>query len=300
MDEVNKKLSSMTTETIKKVRAVVKPGKKLVEIAEEVESFIHELGAVPAFPVNISITEIAAHYTPSAYDERELPERALTKVDFGLAYKGQISDNSISFDFTNEYTELIEASRAALRAAVERVKPGVEVAEVSKAIEDTIKERGLKPISNLTGHKIEGLILHAGVSIPNVYSHVHYRFKEGDKFAIEPFVTTTKGEGRVVDLNEAEIYSYIGDAHLRLNESRLLLEHVKKEYGPLPFAERWISPLIKSRLMFKAAIKELLSQHAFAAYPVLKEARGEPVAQTEVTIIVEKDGAHVLGEGIID
>ena len=61
----------------KQVREWIKPqikkGMKLIEIAELIENKISEINpkAKPAFPTNLSINEIAAHYTPS-YDDKTL------------------------------------------------------------------------------------------------------------------------------------------------------------------------------------------------------------------------------------
>ena len=50
-------------------RKIIKSGMPLLEIAEKIENKIIELGGKPAFPVNLSINEIAAHSTPSYSDE---------------------------------------------------------------------------------------------------------------------------------------------------------------------------------------------------------------------------------------
>ncbi|MDD2779105.1 MAG: M24 family metallopeptidase, partial [Candidatus Methanomethylophilaceae archaeon] len=48
---------------------MVAEGVKLYDVAEEVESYIKSKGCGLAFPCNISINEIAAHYTPSSNDK---------------------------------------------------------------------------------------------------------------------------------------------------------------------------------------------------------------------------------------
>jgi methionyl aminopeptidase len=55
-------------------KTLVKPNAKILEIAEAVEKKIFEVGAKPAFPVNIGINEVAAHYTPSIDDQIVLKE----------------------------------------------------------------------------------------------------------------------------------------------------------------------------------------------------------------------------------
>ena len=50
-------------------KKLVKPGTKIIDIAEKIESRIKELGGEIAFPVNIGINDIAAHYSPSKDDD---------------------------------------------------------------------------------------------------------------------------------------------------------------------------------------------------------------------------------------
>ncbi|MBI5046644.1 hypothetical protein HZC07_02835 [Candidatus Micrarchaeota archaeon] len=134
--------------------------------------------------------------------------------------------------------------------------------------------------------------LHAGVEIPNVRTRDNYKFQEGDIFAVEPFATT--GSGYVEDLEQVEIFSLYMPSNIKMRQSRKIVEHVIKNYGMLPFAERWVRKEFPSRLLVSAAFKELLENHFLRGYPVLREAGKGLVAQTEHTILVTKDGCEVL------
>lgn len=59
------KAGEIARQVKKEVVDLIKPGAKLYDIAEFVERRIVELGGKPAFPCNLSINEIAAHYTPT-------------------------------------------------------------------------------------------------------------------------------------------------------------------------------------------------------------------------------------------
>jgi methionyl aminopeptidase len=288
------KLKSITQAIKKDIPLLVKPEVPLLSIAQTIEDKIVSMGARPAFPVNLSINDIAAHYTPSVEDTTIVRDKDVLKVDFGVELDGSITDTALTLDFSGENGKLVEAAEAALEEASSIIRPGRTVAEISKAIESKIKSYGFKPIANLTGHRIEGLTLHGHVAIPNVAVKDNYIFKEGDVFAIEPFVTTANGAGHVVDLDTVEIYSYFRDAGLRLRESRILLDHIKQAYGPLPFAERWIAKKVPSKLLLLASLKELLKTHAIQAYPALREANRAIVSQAEKTVLLTKDGAEPL------
>jgi len=57
---------------------IAKPGITLLELAEKIEGRIKELGAKPAFPVNLSLNSMAAHYTPSADDKTVFGDEDIT------------------------------------------------------------------------------------------------------------------------------------------------------------------------------------------------------------------------------
>ncbi len=283
------KIGSKLREDSKKLVMV---GTPLLDIAETIEGIIAEQGCRPAFPVNISINDIAAHYTPETDSEKTLDEKDVVKIDIGLSLNGAIADTAYTVDLSGENPKLVEASEKALENAIAAIKPGVKIGEIGEIIEKTITGYGLKPISNLTGHKIKTGLLHAGVEIPNVKSKDPYEFKAGEIFAVEPFATT--GAGYVEDQEQVEIFSLYAPAPIRMRQSRKIIEHVINEYGTLPFAERWIRKKFASKLLVSAALKELLERHFIKGYPVLREAKRGLVSQAEHTILITEEGNEVL------
>ena len=111
------------SEIAKKVRQhaldIIKPNMKLLDLAEQIEKKIIDLGAKPAFPTNLGINDIAAHYTPAYNDETVAND--LLKVDFGVSVEGYIVDVAFSLDFSHDqrYSDLIKASENALNDAPE-------------------------------------------------------------------------------------------------------------------------------------------------------------------------------------
>jgi methionyl aminopeptidase len=283
------KLASKIREESKRLIIV---GESLLDVAETIEQMIKEEGARPAFPVNISINDIAAHYTPEFESGNTLGEEDLVKVDLGIEVSGALSDTAYTVDLGGKNENLVKASSEALENAIKMIRPGVTVGEVGGAIEETIKGYGFRPIANLSGHMIKSNELHAGVEIPNVKTNDPYKFQEGDIFAVEPFATT--GEGYVEDLEQVEIFSLYMPSNVRMRQSRKIVEHVIKNYGMLPFAERWVRKEFTSKLLVSAALKELLQNHFIRGYPVLREVSRGLVAQTEHTILVTKDGCEAL------
>jgi len=267
-------------------------GESLLDIAETVEQMIGEEGCKPAFPVNISINDIAAHYTPEFEAEASLSETDLVKIDIGVELKGALADTAYTVDLGGENAKLVKASEDALENAVKAIRPGTSVGEVGGVVEDTIKGYGFNPIANLSGHMIKSNELHAGVEIPNIRSNDPYRFVAGDIFAVEPFATT--GRGYVEDLEQVEIFSLYSMANVRMRQSRKIAEHVINNYGMLPFAERWVRKSFQSKLLVSAALKEMLQSHLIRGYPILREVSRGLVSQTEHTILVTEDGCEVM------
>ena len=74
-------------------KQLIKPGTKLLDIANAIEAKIREKGAVPGFPVNLSLNETAAHYTPILNDTLILSDHII-KVDIGVSYNGAIGDTA--------------------------------------------------------------------------------------------------------------------------------------------------------------------------------------------------------------
>jgi methionyl aminopeptidase len=273
-------------------RKLVMVGTPLLDVAETIEGMIADEGCTPAFPVNISINEIAAHYTPETGSEAVLDEKDVVKIDIGLSLNGAIADTAYTIDLSGEHKKLVEASEKALENAIAAMKPGTKIGEIGGIIEETISSYNFKPISNLTGHKIKTGVLHAGVEVPNVKSEDPYEFKAGEIFAVEPFATN--GAGYVEDQEQVEIFSLYAPAPVRMRQSRKIIEYVINEYGGLPFAERWIRKKFPSRLLVSAALKELLESHFIKGYPVLREAEKGLVSQTEHTILITEEGNEVL------
>jgi len=287
-----KKAGEIAKEVLEEGLKKIKPGVKLLEVAEFVEARIIEKGGKPAFPCNISVNEIAAHYSPTAWDEGTFEKGDLVKLDIGVHVNGYIADVAKSIDLGNkrENKKLIEASEEALKNAIDMIKPGVKTSEIGETIEETIKGFGFVPVSNLTGHQLQRWRLHGGMFIPNVKIRGGEEIKEGDVIAIEPFATN--GFGRVVDQSEAIIFRYLQDRPLRMKEARVILQYAKENFNTLPFAERWVANLVP-RFKLSQALRQLIYSKAIHAYHILREKNKGIVSQAEHTVIVTKEGCEV-------
>ncbi len=273
-------------------KSLVKPGARLLNVADAIEGFIKESGFDLSFPVNLSVNTEAAHYSPSFQDERVFTENDIVKVDLGAAKDGVLADCALTIDLTGNHARLVEASRNALEDAISIVKHGVKVSQIGSAIEKAIKAKGATPIINLGGHGVEKHNLHSGFFIPNFDDGSEETLEEGMVIAIEPFATT--GKGIVTDGSTCEIYQFSEDVSVRSPAARKLLEEIKLKYTYEPFAVRWLSNVSDSRFSLYAGINELARAGAIDGHPTLIEVSKGMVSQAEALVLVEKDGCKLL------
>lgn len=262
-------------------KSIIKQGMKLLEIAEKIEEKIRELGGKPAFPVNLSINETAAHYTPN-YDD-ETKAEGLLKVDIGVQVNGHIADTAFSLDLENteENKILIEAAERALEEAIKISKQEVEVWKIGRAIQDTISKFNLVPIRNLSGHELGRNHVHAGLTIPNV-NNSSPKFLEKKAYAIEPFATS--GSGEVYDGKLSGIYRLEEKKPVRDLLARQILAFIEQEYETLPFCERWIVNKFGSRAIL--SLRFLEQAGIIHQYSQLVEKSHKKVSQAEHTILI--------------
>ena len=112
-------------------KKLIKPDVPLIEVAEKVEAKILELGAGMAFPCNISINDLAAHYTPNADSKEVFNEGDIVKLDVGAQIDGHIGDNAITIEVgTNEHPNLIKAPKEAGEEVLKLIKPGLQIRQI--------------------------------------------------------------------------------------------------------------------------------------------------------------------------
>jgi methionyl aminopeptidase len=279
-------------EAILLAKGHVKPGVKLIEVADLAEKYIRSKGFGLAFPMNISINAQAAHYTPSLDDDKVFSNTDVVKIDFGAEKDGVLSDAAMTIDLTGKYQELVQASKDALNNATAMIKAGVTVGAVGGVIAKAIEAKGFSPIKNLGGHGVAEHELHTEPFIPNFDNGDETELEEGMVVAIEPFATT--GKGFVTDSDLHEIYSYTSSASVRSADARLLLKEMESKYSKEPFAARWLSSIINSKFKLYAALGELVRAGAIEPHPVLVEVSNGIVSQAEAQLIVGKEGCEVV------
>ena len=281
---------------------MIKEGALAIDIVEYVESEILKSGAQIAFPCNLSINEVAAHYTSPAGDKTVIHAGDMVKLDLGAMIDGYIADTAVTIiadgniderytqDEINLHEEIVEASAAGLEAAIATARAGVEISKIGAAVHEAISEYTLNPIFNLMGHSLEQNNLHAGISIPNYDNHDNYVLEEGQPVAIEPFATN--GEGYINDAPGHYIFSYMANKPFRMKSTQRVLKYIQQNHRYVPFSGRWITDEFGER-KGAIALKQLSDAMAVYPYAPLREKEGCFVSQKEHTLIIEKEGCTV-------
>lgn len=292
-EEIKKKYikaGKIASEARKYGISLIKEGVSLLEVSEKVEKKIKELGGEFAFPPQISLNEVAAHYCADFEDKIVFKKGDIVKLDVGVMVDGYIGDTAESICVGHENEDyvgnkLIMASREALNNAIKIIKPGITIGEIGKKIQETILSYGFSPVKNLSGHGLDKYVFHARPSIPNFDTGDKNTLIKGMVIAIEPFAST--GKGIIYESSNGNIFSQISKKPVRNLITRQILNEIEK-YKNMPFTTRWLAykfGLQKTNF----ALRELLQLGIIRSYPPLPDADKGLVSQAEHTIIIDDE-----------
>jgi methionyl aminopeptidase len=267
-------------------KSLILNGSSYNQVLLQVNQKIRELGAIPAFPPQIALNQVAAHFLlPPGEDW--IFSNEIVKLDIGVCYEGAIADCAVTVDLSGRYQKLVEAVEEALLRAEKIIKVGVRTSEIGKVIDETIQSYGFKAVKNLSGHGLAPYTIHTSPTIPNYDDHSKDRVCPGMTFAIEPF--GTDGKGLIYENGEPTIFSFLTTRPLQSELARLLMTKIKA-FNKLPFA---IHDLIDGSLPFleiQKTLKELVKARVIVGYPPLVEQMNGMVAQAENSVLVDENG----------
>ncbi len=193
--------SAVVAEVLERLREQVKPGVTTGELDAVAEELTRKRGAKPAFKgyvvqgrvfpatVCISINDEVVHGVPSK--KRALQEGDIVGLDFGVSIDGYFGDAAVTVPVgpvAPAAQRLMEVTKSALDAGIERVRPGSYIADISGAIQDVAEGAGYSLVREFVGHGI-GRKLHEDPQVPNYRTGTRgVRLQEGLVLAIEPMV----------------------------------------------------------------------------------------------------------------
>ncbi len=279
------KAGKIASEQREKIRKTDYVGYTVLTICDSIEREIREMGGTPAFPVNASLNEIAAHYTAEPNDETTVMENDVLKVDIGVHIEGYIADTAVTVSHNPRHEAMIKSSENALKEAVRIARVNTKASDIGKLIEDIISKAGFKPIQNLSGHSLSRYTIHAGKSIPNIRTiGSSFSLSSNQAYAIEPFVTLKDGQGVVYEGPVRNIFAIISRKPAKEENLDEFLSCLWNKYRTMPFALRWILDDYEEKEA-RRMLNTLIRKRNIHSYPILVEGKNKYVTQAEHTIL---------------
>lgn len=197
---------AMLATILQLMQTSAKSGMSTKQLADIAGTELKSLGGAPSFlgyngfpdVICISINQEVVHGIPSS--SRILQPGDLVGFDFGVTYKGMITDAAVSIIIDKPrqhgHAELVKNTKSALEVGIATLHDQVRTGDVGHAIEKYLKHHRYGIVRDLVGHGV-GHELHEDPNVPN-YGRANTGpwLSAGMTIAIEPMVTL--GTDRVV------------------------------------------------------------------------------------------------------
>jgi methionyl aminopeptidase len=197
-------------EVLNGLRGQARPGVSTLELEKQAERHAAEHKVRPVFKgyrgypcaLCTSINSEVVHGIPSG--SRKLRDGDILSLDFAVEYEGYIADAAVTVPIgtiSPELEKLLRVTREALDRAIEQVRPGNRLSDVSAAVQGWVEQHGFSVVREFVGHGI-GTKMHEEPEIPNYgLPGRGPRLVEGMTLAIEPMVNAGGPGVRVLDDN---------------------------------------------------------------------------------------------------
>ncbi len=218
-EEIEKMAASgaILARCLQMLRSKARPGVTTLDLDLAAERFITSQGAEPAvkgyrgFPGSIcsSPNSMIVHGLPGNY---KLQRGDILSIDVGVVLDGWVSDAAVTVPIgpvTPIATRLMQTTRESLFEAIDQVRPGNHLGDVSAAVQRKVEADGFAVVRSLVGHGV-GREMHEDPQIPNHGEPgTGPELEEGMVLAIEP-MTTAGEDGIRVGSDNWSVYSADG------------------------------------------------------------------------------------------
>ncbi len=197
----------MVAEILAILREKVRPGVTTLELDRLAEKECRKRKAVPAFkgyggfPFSIcaSPNEKVVHGFPN---DEPLAEGDILSIDFGVLYDGFYGDSAMTLavgEISEERQRLLEVTERSLYSAIEQMRPGGRLGDVSHAVQACVEPEGFSVVREFVGHGI-GRKLHEAPQVPNFGpAGQGPKLKAGMVLAIEPMINAGRAGVRILE-----------------------------------------------------------------------------------------------------
>ena len=218
-EEIEKMAASgaILARCLQMLRAKARAGVTTSDLDQAAERFIRSQGADPVFkgyrgfPGSIcaSPNSMIVHGIPGRY---KLQRGDILSIDVGVVLDGWVADAAVTVPIgpvSPIATRLMQTTRESLFLAVEQVRPGNHLGDISAAVQRKVEGDGFAVVRSLVGHGV-GREMHEDPQIPNHGEPgTGPELEEGMVMAIEP-MTTAGDDGIRVASDNWSVYSQDG------------------------------------------------------------------------------------------
>jgi methionyl aminopeptidase len=189
--------NKIVAETLVFIKDYIKPGISTGEINREIENFILNKKARPAFkglygfPASscISVQDEVVHGIPSF--SRKLKDGEIVGIDIGVELAGYYGDAAFTFKVGRvaaELQKLLSVTRESLNLGIEQVVVDNRIGDIGSTIQKYVEENNFSVVRDLVGHGV-GRKPHEDPQVPN-YGEPNkgIKLRAGMVLAIEPMV----------------------------------------------------------------------------------------------------------------
>jgi len=214
--EVMHRAGLIVWEILNGLKKEIQPGITTLDLEKSAARRTEEFGVRSAFRgyrgypcvLCASVNQEIVHGIPSA--SHKLKEGDIISLDFGVESEGYYGDAAVTVPVGKvkpELEKLLRVTRDSLDRAIEQVRPGNHLGDVSAAVQQCVEENGFSVVRDFVGHGI-GTKMHEEPNVPN-YGKAGRgpRLEVGMVFAIEPMVNIGSPEVKVLADNWTAVTS---------------------------------------------------------------------------------------------
>ncbi|MFH1368596.1 MAG: type I methionyl aminopeptidase [Elusimicrobiota bacterium] len=200
----------ITRKVLAKIEKNLAPGVSTKFIDDIAFKEMSSLGVKPAFlgyrgypaSVCISVNNELVHGIPR--ESRKINDGDIVSIDLGVICDGFYGDMAATYGIgkiSKKAKKLIETTKAALKKAIETIKPGRRLGDVSNTVQRFVENKGFSVVREYVGHGI-GRSMHEEPAIPNFGEPgTGPRLEAGMVLAIEPMVNEGGWQVKVLEDN---------------------------------------------------------------------------------------------------
>jgi methionyl aminopeptidase len=188
--------ADLVSRTLGTIAPLVKPGMTPLELDRIAETYIRDMGGIPAFKglygfpntLCISPNDQVVHGIPT---QQALRDGDIVSIDCGVKLNDFIGDQAFTFavgTISESAARLLRITRECLELGIAQAKAGNRIGDIGFAIQYHAETAGYGVVRELVGHGL-GRQLHEKPEVPNYGKKGNgVRLADGMVLAIEPMI----------------------------------------------------------------------------------------------------------------